>query len=75
MTPHPADIAMPNLTGTLAKLADACDRLTADGPPNLTQLAARVALVEAAIVILADTSPNREDLAAVVAGGGCRGRA
>ena len=50
---------MQDPTATIVNLADARDRLTADGPPNLTQLAAQVALMEAAIVTLADTSPNR----------------
>ena len=53
---------MSDPTATIISLADARDRLTADGPPSLTQLAAKVALMEAAIVMLADTSPNREAL-------------
>ena len=50
---------MSDPTATIISLADSRDRLTADGPPSLTQLAARVALLEAAVVTLADTSPNR----------------
>ena len=34
----------------------------AAGPPGLAQLAAQVALLEAAIVILGDASPNRDGL-------------
>ena len=56
----PAEV--PNPTATITSLADARDRLTRDGPPGLTQLAAQVALMEAALVTLADTSPNREAL-------------
>lgn len=46
----------------LSGLAADRERLAADGPPGLTQLAAQVALMEAALVTLADTSPNREAL-------------
>ena len=53
---------MSDPTGFIRSLATARDRLTADGPPGLTQLAAQVALVEAALVTLADTSPNRDAL-------------
>ena len=47
-------------TAFLSCLATDRDLLTADGPPSLTQLAAKVALIEAALVTLADTSPNRD---------------
>lgn len=53
---------MPTPTDMLTGLADARGRLEADGPPGLAQLAAQVALMEAALVVLADTSPNRDAL-------------
>ena len=53
---------MIDATAFLSGLAADRDRLTAAGPPSLTQLAAQVALMEAALVILADTSPNRDAL-------------
>lgn len=53
---------MIDATAFLSSLAADRDRLTADGPPGLTQLAAQVALMEAALVTLADTSPNRNAL-------------
>ncbi len=53
---------MIDATAFLSSLAAERDRLTADGPPSLTQLAAKVAVMEAAIVMLADTSPNRDAL-------------
>lgn len=53
---------MPTPTDILASLADARDELQADGPPGLTQLAAQVALMEAALALLADNSPNRDAL-------------
>ncbi len=53
---------MIDATAFLSSIAADRDRLTADGPPSLTQLAAQVALMEAALVTLADTSPNRDAL-------------
>ena len=49
-------------TAFLSRLAADRDCLNTDGPPSLTQLAAKVALIEAALVTLADTSPNRDAL-------------
>ena len=48
-------------TDALLRLIDARDRLTVE-PATLTQLAAQVAVLEAAVVMLADTSPNRDAL-------------
>ena len=48
-------------TDALLRLADARDRLTVE-PATLTRLAAQVAVLEAAVVMLADTSPNRDAL-------------
>ena len=53
---------MPTPTDVLTSLTDVRDSLEADGPPGLTQLAAQVALLEAAFVVLADASPNRDAL-------------
>ncbi len=53
---------MPDPTDVLAKLAAERDCLTADGPPSLTQLAAQVALMSAALVTLADSSSYRDNL-------------
>ena len=49
---------MPDPTDALLRLIDARDRLTVE-PATLTQLAAQVAVLEAAVVMLVDTSPNR----------------
>ena len=46
----------------LSGLAADRDRLAAARPPSLTQLATQVALMEAALVTLADTSPNQDAL-------------
>ena len=48
-------------TDALLHLADARDRLKVE-PATLVQLAAQVAVLEAAVVMLADTSPNRDAL-------------
>lgn len=55
-------LPMPDPTDVLAKLAAERDCLTADGPPSLTQLAAQVALMSAALVTLADSSSYRDNL-------------
>ena len=53
---------MPHPVNPLFSLADARDRIEADGPMTLTQLSAQNAVLEAAVVTLAATSPNREPL-------------
>ena len=45
-------------TSALTNLADSRDRLMAEGPPSLTQLAAEVAMLRTALVLLAAPSPN-----------------
>ena len=62
MLRRPAEIPVSDPTGFIASLASARDRLTAEGPPGVTQLAAKVALLEAALVTLADAGPNRDAL-------------
>ncbi len=53
---------MIDATTFIASLSATRDRLTKDESPGLTQLAAQVAMMEAALVTLANTSPDRDAL-------------